>query len=371
VKLAGVLLAALLALSPGGAAAFPDRFVDPDDGQLDLSGYLLEHRGALAVPIVVTEPAVGYGGGLGLIWFSESMRALAQKAQAEGRAPPPPDIYGGAFIATENGTRAGALGARLSFAEDRWRYRGAVAAMRLELDFFGIGGALAPGIGKVGYQLEGIASFQELTRRLGRSDAFLGVRWVYLDLANTLGADAPDALHERQRSRRSSGLGATLAYDTRDNILWTTRGLDLSLDATLYAPAIGSQTRFDTYRAHAFGYWPVGSKLVVALRGDYRAARGDVPFYQLPFVDLRGVPAARYQNENVAVVEGEARYQLTPRWIALAFAGVARDWGSESFASAPSVVTRGVGFRYLVARRLGLTAGIDFAWGPERQAFYI
>ena len=33
--------------------------------------------------------------------------------------------------------------------------------------------------------------------------------------------------------------------------------------------------------------------------------------------------------------------------------------------------TIGGGFRYLVARRLGLKAGIDIARGPEEWAFYI
>ena len=39
------------------------RFVDPEDGQFDLSAILEHPHGFLPVPIVVTEPAVGYGGG--------------------------------------------------------------------------------------------------------------------------------------------------------------------------------------------------------------------------------------------------------------------------------------------------------------------
>ena len=39
------------------------RFFDPKDGQLDLSYFLEDPRGFLPIPIVVTEPAVGYGGG--------------------------------------------------------------------------------------------------------------------------------------------------------------------------------------------------------------------------------------------------------------------------------------------------------------------
>jgi len=34
-------------------------------------------------------------------------------------------------------------------------------------------------------------------------------------------------------------------------------------------------------------------------------------------------------------------------------------------------VTKGVGFRYLLARVLGMRAGLDVARGPEENAFHI
>jgi hypothetical protein len=40
------------------------QFFDPQDGQLDLSYFLEKPRGFLPFPIVVTERAVGYGGGI-------------------------------------------------------------------------------------------------------------------------------------------------------------------------------------------------------------------------------------------------------------------------------------------------------------------
>ena len=53
---------ALLALCLGGAGpaaaqGWRDRFVDEQDGRIDLSNHLLQHRGALPVPIIITEPA--------------------------------------------------------------------------------------------------------------------------------------------------------------------------------------------------------------------------------------------------------------------------------------------------------------------------
>jgi hemolysin activation/secretion protein len=87
---------------------------------------------------------------------------------------------------------------------------------------------------------------------------------------------------------------------------------------------------------------------------------------------MRGIPAARYQDENTGVLEAEARYYVTPRWIVLGFAGAGRAWGRrEAFDDTNTQVMKGVGFRYLLARRLGLAAGIDVAWGPEKAAWYL
>ena len=42
---------------------------DPEDGRFDMSNWLLRNKGFLPVPMIITEPAVGYGGGLGVIFF--------------------------------------------------------------------------------------------------------------------------------------------------------------------------------------------------------------------------------------------------------------------------------------------------------------
>ena len=72
-----------------------DTFLDPSDGQLDLSHWLLEKEGLLPVPVIITEPAIGYGGGMAAIYFHD-------KIGAKKGAPPSVSAIVGA--ATENGT---------------------------------------------------------------------------------------------------------------------------------------------------------------------------------------------------------------------------------------------------------------------------
>lgn len=52
--------------------------------------------------------------------------------------------------------------------------------------------------------------------------------------------------------------------------------------------------------------------------------------------------------------------------------GVGKAYGQRSdWSEAESVAAGGVGFRYLIARKLGLYSGIDVARGPETTAIYL
>jgi Omp85 superfamily domain len=348
------------------------QFTDPQDGKLDASEWLLERKGFLPVPIVITEPAVGYGAGAALLFFRESMGERAAKAKETGRFSPP-DIYGVALAATENGSKFAGVGGMVTFLNDQWRYRGGVGLPDANLDFYGEGGTAAADDLKLGYNLDGIGSTQQLLRRLGDGDNFVGLRWIYLDLEARFESNRPlPAFLPQSQSVRSSGIGPVFEHDSRDNIFTPSRGWYANLEGLFYSPDIGSDEKFEIYRGRVYGYYPLSSAFVLGGRLDARTSQGDVPFYQLPYVDLRGIPVARYQDESAGAAEVELRWNVTPRWALVGFLGAGRAWGSStSFSDADSVTSGGVGFRYLVARRLGIYMGLDVAVGPEDTAFYI
>jgi hypothetical protein len=360
------LLTALL--SAGANAAWLEQFRDPDDGQFDMGDWLLEQRGFLPVPIIITEPALGYGGGVVAAFFRESIGEAASHSPADGRLHPP-DIYALGGAATENGTWMGFGGGMVYFGDERqYRWRGGVSRMSVNLDFFGVGGQGRP----LAYNLDGWASVQEGTMRVGQSDFWLGVRWLYLDLNNRFDFEGTPGLDSLERTTRSSGLGLSAEYDSRDNIFTPSRGWTGSLEATFFDPNWGSDTRFQTYRGYAFVYFPIGREFVIGGRIDGRAANGQVPFFMLPFVDLRGVPAARLQDRRTGVLETEVRWNITPRWAAVGFVGAGKAWGTTTnFSDGTDTRAGGVGFRYLIARRLGMYVGIDVAKSTQDRAIYI
>ena len=92
----------------------------------------------------------------------------------------------------------------------------------------------------------------------------------------------------------------------------------------------------------------------------------------MPSAQLRGIPAMRYQGNYVAVGEVEVTWGANLRWSILGFAGAGRT--AENFddlSEGPSYTSRGLGFRYLIARRYGMNMGIDVARGPEDTVLYI
>jgi hypothetical protein len=367
--LRGLLFAlATSAVSP----ALAQSFTDPEDGALDMSEFIIDYKGFLPVPLLITEPAVGYGGGLGLMFVRNSLRERREEAGGSGHVTPP-DIFGAIYAATENGTKFAAAGGMFSFGDhESWRYRGGIGRMDVNLDFYGAGGNLGNGDRSVGFNLDGWAMTHQLLRRLGDSAEFIGLRWVYLDFDVTFDPTRPPpALAPRQRNLTSSGVGPTLEHDSRDNIFTPNRGWQAALDTLFYSPEIGGDEKFQTYRAHLFAWTALGSEFVLGTRLDARAARGEVPFYQLPFVDVRGVPKGRYQDNNAGVAEAELRWNVTPRWALIGFLGGGRAWGAERFAEANGIVAYGAGLRYLIARRLGIYMGLDVARGPEETAFYL
>jgi len=80
--LSTVSLLLLLCSATLQAGSLFDKFIDPTDGQFDTSGWLIDNKGFLPVPILITEPAVGTGLGLAGVFFHESEEDKEKKTGA-------------------------------------------------------------------------------------------------------------------------------------------------------------------------------------------------------------------------------------------------------------------------------------------------
>ena len=358
----------LVLLAFPGRAEPPALFKDPEDGAVDLSGWLGSRTGFLPVVAPITEPAVGFGGAVALVKFHGGGLASAATAPPGPTGKPiPPDVSAAGGALTENGTWAAFVGHLGYWGGDRWRYVGALARISPVLDVYGRDGRA------YGFNLDGWAVYQELMRRVGKTDLFAGVRFAYVDSTVAFPFDAaPPEVPRPSFQSIDSGLGVVVEYDTRDNTFSPATGVNLEGSGMFLGPWLGGDAAYQRYSLITKGFWDVHPRLVLAARVQVLGVGGDPPFYARPFVRLRGIPSMRYQGDAVVAVDGEVRWNAWKRWWLVGFAGAG--WTSAksgSLASEESVHAGGAGFRYLVARRLGLQAGIDVAKGPEQSAIYV
>ena len=350
--------------SPSGASLFRD----PQDGAFDISAWAATRTGVIPVLSPITEPAVGLGGALGLVLIHGGGLAGLKDAPlgVTGKPVPPAiSVVGGAL--TENETWAVLAGHIGFWGGDRWRYTGGVGRLSPRLDTYTADGRA------FAFNLDGWAVVQEARRRVGRTDLFLGARYLFVDSTTTFEtAELPPGLSQSGHGTRESALGLVAEFDTRDNIFTPNRGTQLKASAMFFDESIGSDREYQRYTADGLLFTNPHRRLVLAGRLRTQSVRCDEPFYARPYVRLRGIPAMRYQGETAVSLDAEARWGLTARWWLVGFAGAGwTDAGPVRILEDESVVAGGVGFRYLIARLLVLQKGLDVARGPEKRSGYV
>lgn len=350
------------------AGWFDETFIDPVDGQFDVSNWLLNKKGFLPVPILITEPAIGYGGGIALAYFHDNL--------AGGEAGIRPSISVAAAAKTENGTWFVGGGHLGIWQQDDIRYKGAIGTGLIKMDYYGISGGLGDRLKHgVAFESEAVFFLQEIQFRLGDSSFFAGANYTLVDTGNTFslkwdGSPIP-GLPGLKFDSRSAALGLILEYDSRDSMLTPSRGSQGQIKSQFFDESWGSDKSYRRYSGFIKHYAQLDESWVLGLRVDAKAIDGEAPFYSYPFIQMRGIKAMRYQGKETLLGEAEVSWAFNPRWTLVGFAGAGKAFAGSEGKDSDLVISGGAGIRYLIASRLGLKMGVDIAKGPEDTAFYI
>jgi hypothetical protein len=362
-------IAAEAATGPPAAAQAQShsQFLDPTDGQFDLSYFLAQPHAFLPIPVIITEPAVGYGAGA----FGAFLRPRAD-AGSEGWARPNISVVGG--LATENGTWLALAGDTSRFVNGRLHTIAGAATGRINLDFYGGGLGLPELDQPVRYSLEVTGALAEADWQLTEKSRWaLGLRYVFADVNPEL-RDAPIFPELANRAAVTvSAPTAILEYDSRNNLFTPTRGVYSETSYLMSRSALGATVDFERFHQILLAWQPLPQQITLGARADYSWSSSNTPFFLRPYIQLRGVPAMRYQGDEVAFVEVEARWQCYGRWSVIPFAGAGATHFRHSLSASDgqTVGSGGIGFRYELARKFGLHAGLDFAHSPGTNAVYI
>ncbi len=338
--------------------------ISEEDGAVDMSEFLNSTTGFLPVPILITEPAVGLGGGLAIGYFHK-------RKGAEGERPkglsPTVSFAAGAY--TSNDTWLVGGGHQGSYKNDRYRYLGVLAYLSANLTFYG--GGFDRLNGEYKFNMKGFFTLQELLYRIKKETPFfMGLNYTYFNnnISFKTGLDIPE-LEELVVETSIGGLNAVFLYDGRNNTLTPTKGLYSIMEVGTFDEALGGDSSFGNFDFRNYFYVPVNERWFSGYRLNVSTNWGDVPFFALPYISLRGIPAFRYQGTNVYTLETEWRWNFFKRWSLVGFlgAGEALDNYGDIFSDVK--VAGGTGFRYFLAKQYGLHAGIDVSRGPEIWAW--
>lgn len=339
---------------------------DSLDGNFDISRMMASKYGFAPIPFLVTEPAVGYGGGAALLFLHRTPEELATMEKKT------PDISGVFGMYTESNSWAIGAGHMGFWNDGAIRFRGGVGYLSLNLKYY-------PELiseeseKELSFGLDGYVIYAETVFRLFNSDFYAGGNYAFSN--NKVKFDASENVPDiipTEFEKKLGGLGGIINYDNRENIFTPDNGMSAAVQMIFFDPIFGSDETFQRLFTHWLGYFKLSKNINAGLRLDYQDSYGDMPFYLRPYISLRGIPAMRYQGKSTYLIETEVRWDWNLRWSLIGFTGYgAAQPINEDIFSKQTAYNYGVGFRYLIARSYGIRMGIDIARGPEQWAFYI
>jgi hypothetical protein len=125
---------------------------------------------------------------------------------------------------------------------------------------------------------------------------------------------------------------AVREFDSRHNVFTPTRGIYAESVFLMSREEFGASVDFERFQQVVMGWYPIADQVTLGMRGDYRWVSDETPFFLRRYIGLRGVQAMRYQGDEMASAEIEARWRFRDRWSAVFAAGTARS-SRQGFAS--------------------------------------
>ena len=294
-----------------------------------------------------------------------------KQAGAEGYARPNMSMVGA--IATENGTWAAFAGDSSRWFDDRVQTLAAVGGGRLNLDFYGLGDASSSLDEPVRYSLDfALLMLQGDWKPAAKSPWSFGLRYVYSSVEPKLRdepAQFPGLVDSIQM--KISAPAGVLEYDSRNNLFTPTSGMYAESVYLTSLEELGASEEFERFQQVVMGWIPLSDAWTLGMRGDYQWSSDGTPFFLRPYIKLRGVAAMRYQGDEMASAEVEARWQFRGRWSLVGASGYGTAHTDRNLYSATRDVWSGaVGFRYELARMFKMHAGLDVGFSDGETAIY-
>lgn len=259
---------------------------------------------------------------------------------------------------------------------NRYGFESRIQFQRWPTSFYGIGND-AGRSQREAYRERIILATTEV-HRLAAPNLYVGMRHdVRYGVLDDFAPDGRLATGEVIGSEGGSiiGLGTSVSYDTRDAVLYPTRGVHVRLGTRFFTPLFGSDYAFARHRLEARMYHALPRAQVLAGQLVGAFASGEPPFQMMSSVGelLRGYGANRYVDRHL--VAARIEYRFTPivwRFGIALFAGAAQVANNfEDFRANLFHYSAGVGVRFQVIPSENVNLRLDFAFAGGSSGSYL
>ena len=324
-------------------------------------------KGFVPLPIIISEPALGnFGGALALIFITPH-KNLKDSSRYNF-----PDITGVVGFYTANNSWGVAGFRQGSFPSLGMRYTAALAYPDINLNLY----RDVP-TGKereFEFNLTPLFGMADLSKNVYRKKYFIGTRYLFskVQVERNFTTAFDTVFDRKEYDKNLATLGLYGEFENRNSIFTPDHGYRIKATYSVSRSWTGSDFDFEKYELFALGFLQPSKRWVIGLRAESQSVTDGVPFYSYPYLLMRGIPVMRYQGKSILLFETENRFDVTPRWSVVGFAGSGRTFADSEYLNDDTWHwSGGAGFRYLLARVFKLRIGVDIAAGPDQLAYYI
>jgi hypothetical protein len=328
----------------------------------DESKLKIQRGDFVIVPIPISNPTLDTGIVVGAAYF------YAQSA--EQKKTQPASLTAAGAMYTSNDSRAFALVQQNYWRRNTWRFTGAAGAADLRLSL------LTPdetSSGQsVGWRINGEFVFGKISRRLtGQWYGGFNMRFVNADQSLETALPESNSNFDTTADARTSGLGTSIEFDSRDMPLNTYDRQYFNASALFNDEALGSNKTYQSYSLAYRSYHDISESLVLAWEVQGCKRGGTAPLWDACSIDLRGFPVTDYLGEISASGQVEARWRLNKRWGLVGFAGSGYVGNSfNGIRENEPIPSYGAGVRFTVLAAKRVNLRLDYARSNDSDAIY-
>lgn len=311
------MLTRILILSLGTAACFTP--VRGDNFVTDTTSAPAKAFSLFPLPLIYYTPETRFAFGLAAAATFRFRRDTARTIR-------PSQVTVGAAY-TQNKQLLFYIPFQLFYNQNRYFANGEVGYYNYNYFFFGLRDRDTPQeIYGVNYPRIRLNLFRRITGNASGQGLYAGLRYQFENYVIT--SVQPEGLLASGTvpgglGNRISGIGPGLFYDTRDNVLYPSRGILADLSYKAHGRGIGSTSNFGRYVADVAAYHPLTNRTTLALNYVLSLTTGVAPFSALSFLGGnkrgRGFYEGRYRDDNLALLQAEIRQHVWWRLGVVAF----------------------------------------------------